>query len=132
MTEFSLDPDARYAKTHEWIRVDDGVAIIGISDYAQDSLSDVVYVELPEEGMEVSAGQSVAVVESVKAAEDIYAPISGAIVAVNHDLETTPELVNDKPYESWFFKMSTTDALDEELGQLMSGSDYDAFVESIA
>ncbi len=111
MSDHKLDNNAKYAKTHEWVRIEDGVAVVGISDAAQDMLSDVVYVELPETGAEVSAGTEVAVVESVKAAEDIYAPVSGAIVEVNSELEGTPELVNQKPYEAWFFKITPGAAL---------------------
>ena len=100
--------ELKYASTHEWARVeDDGTITIGISDHAQDALGDIVYVEHPEAGQEVVAGQEVAVVESVKAASDIYAPISGSVVSVNEDLEDAPELVNQDPYgEAGFFGSS--------------------------
>ena len=128
MANYQLDADARYAKTHEWIRIEDGVAVIGISDAAQDMLSDVVYVELPQEGATVTAGSQVAVVESVKAAEDIIAPISGTVVAVNRELEATPEQVNQKPYSAWFFKLTPSDALEQELAALMGPDEYAQFV----
>lgn len=97
----------RYLASHEWI-AEDGT--VGITDYAQDQLGDVVYVELPEVGDEVDAGEQVAVVESVKTASDIYAPVAGTIVAVNEELEDSPELVNDEPYgEGWMFKIEPTD-----------------------
>lgn len=128
MATYQLDTNAKYAKTHEWVRIEDGIAVVGISDAAQDMLSDVVYVDLPDEGAEVTAGSEIAVVESVKAAEDIIAPVSGKIVAVNSDLESTPEVVNQEPYSAWFFKIDPTDALDSELAALMSPEDYEKFV----
>lgn len=129
MTDYKLDNNAKYAKTHEWVRIEDSVAVVGISDAAQDQLSDVVYVDLPEEGREVKAGEAIAVVESVKAAEDIYAPVTGTILAINEALVDTPELVNESPYESWFFKIQPSGDLDAELGALLDGAAYDAFVE---
>ena len=132
MANYKLDDNAKYAKTHEWVRIEDGVAVVGISDAAQDMLSDVVYVDLPEEGASVTAGKEVATVESVKAAEDIVAPVSGKIIAVNHALESTPEIVNERPYAAWFFKIEPTDALDSELGDLMTPAAYDKFVAESA
>jgi glycine cleavage system H protein len=128
VAEYKLDRQAKYATTHEWVRIEDGIAVVGISDAAQDMLSDVVFVELPEEGATLQAGTDVAVVESVKAAEDIVAPVSGTVVAVNRDLEATPELVNQQPYAAWFFKVQPTATLEEELAALMSPDDYAAFV----
>jgi glycine cleavage system H protein len=128
MAEHKLDSTVKYAKTHEWVRIEEGVAVVGISDAAQDMLSDVVYVELPAEGAAIQAGAEVAVVESVKAAEDIIAPISGVVVAVNRELESTPELVNQQPYAAWFFKIEPNDSLNAELDALMSPDDYAAFV----
>lgn len=94
----------RYAKTHEWARRDaDGTVRVGISDHAQEALGDVVYVELPEVGRRVQAGEACAVVESVKAASDIYSPVSGEIVERNADLIEKPELINQKPYAAWLF-----------------------------
>lgn len=129
MADYKLDKQAKYADTHEWVRIEGDVAVVGISDAAQDLLSDVVFVELPSVGEEVSAGDSVAVVESVKAAEEVNAPISGTVVAVNNELEDTPELVNEAPYKAWFFKIKPGNNLQKELNALMSPEDYDAFVE---
>ncbi len=128
MATYKMDADAKYAKTHEWVRIEDGVAVVGITDAAQDMLSDIVYVELPEEGATVTAGQEVATVESVKAAEDIIAPVSGTVVEVNRALETTPEIINDRPYEAWFFKIQPGTSVDDEISALMSPSDYETFV----
>ena len=104
----------KFTKDHEWILVDDnGMAREGITDYAQDSLSDVVFVELPEVGEEFSRGDTMAVAESVKAASDIYAPISGKIVEINDKLEESPELVNESPYESgWMVLISPTEKVE--------------------
>jgi glycine cleavage system H protein len=128
MASFKVDANAKYAKTHEWVRIEEGVAFVGITDAAQDMLSDIVYVDLPEEGMTVTAGQEIGTVESVKAAEDILAPISGTIIEVNRALETTPEIVNERPYTAWFFKIQPSGTADQELASLMSPSDYDKFV----
>ncbi len=128
MAEYKLDSNAKYAETHEWVRIEDNIAVVGVSDAAQDQLSDVVYVDLPETGGEVSAGDAVAVVESVKAAEDIIAPVTGTITAINEDLVDRPELVNEDPYGAWFFKIQPTGDLDAELAGLMDGAAYDAFV----
>jgi glycine cleavage system H protein len=132
MSDFKLDANAKYAKTHEWVRIEDGIAVVGISDAAQDMLSDVVFVELPEVGSQISAGDQVAVVESVKAAEDVNAPISGEVVEVNSDLEDEPEEVNTDPYGAWFFKVKPGDDLDAELAALMTSEEYDAFVDEDA
>mgnify|MGYP001270642206 FL=1 len=117
--------ELKYANTHEWARLeDDGTITIGISDHAQDALGDIVYIEHPDQGQEVVAGQEVAVVESVKAASDIYAPISGAVVLVNEDLEDAPELVNQDPYGGgWFFRIEPTDL--SELDDLLDGQAYE-------
>ena len=128
MANYKVDANAKYTRTHEWVRIEDGVAVVGITDAAQDMLSDVVYVDLPEEGTTVTAGQEVATVESVKAAEDIIAPVSGVIVEVNRALESTPEIVNERPYAAWFFKIKPTEKLDQELAALMSPSEYEKFV----
>jgi glycine cleavage system H protein len=128
MASFKLDANAKYARTHEWVRLEEGIAFVGITDAAQDMLSDIVYIDLPEEGTTVTAGEEIATVESVKAAEDIIAPISGVIVEVNRALESTPEIVNQRPYTAWFFKIQPTGGVDNELATLMSPSDYDQFV----
>ena len=115
--------DLRYAGTHEWARLDDGSVVVGISDYAQDALGDVVYVELPEVGQEVQAGEEVAVVESVKAASDIYAPIGGVVEAINEDLGDGPEIVNQDPYgDGWFFQIAPDD--ESQLEDLLNAEAY--------
>ncbi len=122
--------DLRFAESHEWVRVEsDGTVTVGISDHAQDALGDVVFVELPELDAQVAAKGEAGVVESVKAASDIYAPIAGTIIAVNEVLEDAPETVNESPYElGWFFKMKPRDLA--ELEDLMSPADYEAFCEN--
>jgi len=119
----------KYAESHEWSLLgDDGVVTVGISDFAQNSLGDVVYVELPEVGREVAQGEQVAVVESVKAASDIYAPVSGTVVAINATLEDSPETINESPYEKgWFFKIKASD--ESELDNLLDADGYDAVCE---
>lgn len=114
----------RYASTHEWARLEeDGTVTVGISDHAQDALGDVVYVEPPEQDQHVSAGEEAAVVESVKAASDIYAPVSGNVVAVNSVLDTAPETVNRDPYgDGWFFKVQPDDIT--ELEELLDAQAY--------
>lgn len=129
---YKLDKDVRYAKTHEWVRIEDDIAIVGISDAAQDLLSDVVFVELPDIGDEVTAGDAVAVVESVKAAEDVNAPVSGLVIEINEELIDAPELVNNDPYGSWFFKVRPSSSIKNELGRLMSPEEYADFVEENA
>ena len=116
--------DLKYASTHEWARDEgDGTVTVGITDHAQDSLGDVVYVELPEIGTTVSAGDEAGVVESVKAASDIYAPVSGEVIAINDVLENAPETINDSPYaDGWFFKIKMSDP--EELEDMMDADAY--------
>lgn len=130
MSNFKVDKQAKYTKKHEWVRIEEGLAVVGVSDAGQDMLSDVVYVDLPEVGAVVGVGDEVAVVESVKAAETVYAPISGTVVEVNDSLVDTPELVNQRPYSSWFFKLEPTANLSKELGVLMDPAAYDAFVDA--
>lgn len=121
--------ELKYAETHEWLRDEgDNVVSVGITDFAQDSLGDVVYVELPEVGDEVSAQDEIGAVESVKAASDIYAPVSGQVVAINEELEDDPETVNQSPYEDgWFFKIKMTDP--QELARLLNADGYIASTE---
>lgn len=116
--------DLKYTTSHEWVKVnEDGTATIGISDHAQDALGDIVFVELPEPDTQVSAKNEVAVVESVKAASDIYAPVSGEIVAINETLVDVPETVNNDPYgEGWFFKIRPDD--ENELAELLDAEAY--------
>lgn len=123
--------ELRYAASHEWAQFQDGVVTVGISDFAQDALGDVVYVELPELEQEVAAGAEIAVVESVKAASDIYAPVSGTVVAINDALEDAPERVNQDPYgDGWFFKLKPLDP--GELDNLMGADAYQDHCESEA
>ena len=128
MTSYHYESNLKYAGTHEWARQEDSSVIVGISDAAQDMMSDIVFVELPEIGAAVSAGEAIAVVESVKAAEDIIAPVSGTVAAVNEELTDTPELVNSDPYGAWFLKIEVDNAA--ELDKLMDADAYSAFVES--
>ena len=124
-----IPSDLKYAATHEWARLEeDGTVTVGITDHAQNSLGDVVFVELPEVGSEYGAGEEAAVVESVKAASDIYAPIAGEVIAVNDALEESPETVNEYPYsDGWFFRLQPSDV--SELENLLSAEDYDAQCE---
>ncbi|HID89645.1 MAG TPA: glycine cleavage system protein GcvH [Anaerolineae bacterium] len=122
-----LDPEARYAKTHEWARWDGDEVVCGISDHAQESLSDIVYVELPEVGDALEKGDVFGVVESVKAASDLYMPMGGEITAVNEALEDTPELINQDPYgEGWMIRFRPSDPA--EFDALMDPAEYEAFV----
>lgn len=120
------DMQARYARTDEWIRLEGDIAVMGISDYAQDALSDVVYVELPEIGASYAQGEQIASVESVKAASEIYAPIAGTVIAVNAELENTPELVNEDPFgAAWLLKLKPVDTT--QLASLMDAAAYEAY-----
>lgn len=122
-----LDPKARYAESHEWARQDGDEFVCGITDHAQESLSDVVYVELPEIGDTFAKGDTFGVVESVKAASDVYLPMGGEITTVNEALEDTPELVNQDPYgEGWMIRFRPSDP--DEFDDLMDGSAYETFV----
>ena len=117
--------DLRYAKSQEWVRLDGGLAVVGITDHAQHELTDVVFVELPAVGRKVKAGDACAVVESVKTASDIYAPIAGEVVEVNAGLPANPALVNTAPFgEGWFFKLKPANA--DEAGGLLSAEQYRA------
>jgi glycine cleavage system H protein len=117
----------KFAQTHEWADIeDDGLVWVGISHHAQEALGDVMFFKAPTIGQHVKQGEAIAVIESVKAASDIHAPVSGEIVALNEDLDATPELVNEKPYEIWLFKIkpSSDDSLTSELSQLLSLEKY--------
>ena len=117
--------DLKYSKTHEWIRYEDETtAYIGITDFAQDQLGDLVFTNLPEAGDEVTAGEAFADVESVKAVSDVISPVSGTITEVNEDLADEPQLMNQTPYEAWFIKV--TDITDTE--ELMTAEEYQAFI----
>ena len=117
----------RYSETHEWVKVNgEDIATIGITDYAQKELGDIVYVETPEKGDEVDAGNPCGTLESVKAVEDLKSPVSGEIVDVNQDLEEAPEKINDDPYKAWIFKVRLTDP--EEIDDLMDAEEYEDFI----
>jgi len=119
-----LDANARYAESHEWARKEDDLIVVGISDHAQEELSDVVYVELPEVGAHLPKGETFGVVESVKAASDVYMPMGGTITAVNDQLADTPELVNQSPFgDGWIIKF-TPDNL-AEWNDLLAPEDYE-------
>ncbi|WP_423601763.1 glycine cleavage system protein GcvH [Sphingomonas sp. MS122] len=119
-----------FTEDHEWIEVDGDVATVGITDYAQSQLGDIVFVEVPEEGKQVGKGDDAAVVESVKAASDVYAPVSGTVIEGNPALEDNPALVNEDPEgEGWFFKMSLSDT--SELDGLMDEAKYADFVSKL-
>ena len=124
----NIPSDLKYAKSHEWVRVSGDVATVGITDHAQHELTDVVFVELPEVGRKVKAGDSCAVVESVKTANDIYSPVSGEIAEVNAAVVADPALVNSEPYASgWFYKIKLSDVA--ELKSLLTPEQYRAQVE---
>lgn len=124
-------PETRYTKDHEWVRLEGDIATVGITDHAQNALGDVVFVELPEVGREVAAGEACAVVESVKAASDVYAPIAGRVTEVNNALADDPGLINREPTgEGWFFRLEPKDKA--EIAGLMDEAAYHAFVESQA
>ena len=119
----NVPPNLKFAKSHEWVRVEGDIAVVGISDHAQQELTDIVYVETPALDSEVEAGKACAVVESVKAASDIYAPVSGDVVAINEELSSQPELLNHDPYgKGWLFKVKLRDPA--ELAELLSPADY--------
>jgi glycine cleavage system H protein len=124
-----FDPTCRYLPSHEWVRVVGDQAVIGISDYAQSELNDVVYVELPEVGDAIEKGEEFGSVESVKAASEMYAPVSGEVIAVNEALEDTPELVNQSPFEKgWMIRIQLMDP--SEVDELLDVEAYKALCES--
>lgn len=125
----NIPAELKYVESHEWLRKEeDGTITVGITDFAQAALGDVVFIELPDVGTEVEADEDIAVVESVKAASDVYAPIAGKIVAVNEELVDAPEKANEDPYgDAWFFRMEPTDP--NVLDGLMSAEDYAAKCE---
>lgn len=123
--------EIRYTDQHEWVRVEGDIATIGITDYAQEQLGDVVYVELPEVGKNIAAGDEAAVVESVKAASEVYAPVSGEVIEVNEDLDATPAGVNeDAMGAGWFIKMKMDDL--SELDKLMDEDSYQSFISGLS
>jgi len=122
---YEVPSELRYAESHEWARRDGDIVRVGISDFAQDELGDVVFVELPDEGETLTAGEAFGVVESIKAVSDLYAPVSGAVVARNEQLFDAPELVNDGPFdEGWMLEVELDD--ESELDDLLSADEYEA------
>jgi glycine cleavage system H protein len=126
---WKIDGKARYTKTHEWVRMEGNEAVMGVSDYAQDKLSDVVFVDLPEAGRTVKKDSAFIVIESVKAAEDVFAPLSGTVSSVNPKLSHGPELVNKDPFgEGWLVRITPSDP--DEMGSLMDAAEYTKYLES--
>lgn len=119
-------PEYKYTKEHEWLAVDGGTGTIGITDYAQNSLGDIVFVELPKVGDQLTAGKTFGTVESVKAVSDLYAPVSGTVTAVNQELATAPEKVNSDPHAAWMVKITLANAAEVEA--LLSVEDYEKFI----
>ncbi|WP_440005791.1 glycine cleavage system protein GcvH [Halomicrococcus sp. SG-WS-1] len=125
---FEVPEDRKYLESHEWVEQSDDTAKIGISDFAQDELGDVVFVELPDEGDDVTQGDEFGVVESIKAVSDLYSPVSGSVTAVNDALENEPELVNDDPFgDGWMMEVELDDA--GELDDLLSAEEYREQIE---
>jgi glycine cleavage system H protein len=122
----SYPADFKYTKEHEWIKIDGGKATIGITSYAQDSLGDIVFVELPKPGAEITAGKTFGSVESVKAVSDLYAPATGTVTEVNRELATAPEKVNKDAHSAWMIKVTLKNPA--ELSGLLSAADYEKFV----
>lgn len=129
MASWKTPEDLQYAKTDEWLRIEGDRATIGLSDYAQDQLNDIVYIELPEVGAELEQGDSFGTVESVKAASDLYMPVSGKVTEVNTALEDEPELINADPYgKGWIIKITVTDA--QGVKDMLDSAAYAAYCES--
>ena len=123
--------DLKFLDSHEWLKVDDNTAVVGISDHAQNELGEVVFVELPAIGDEFVSGDEAAVVESVKAASEVYTPISGEVIEVNEALEENPELVNTSPYEDgWFFKLRVSDENLGSIDSLMTAEEYSSMLDN--
>ncbi len=122
--------DCQYTKEHEWVRLEDDTAVVGITDYAQDHLGDVVFIELPDVGADVTQFESFGVIDSVKASSDLYAPLSGEVTAVNNALTEQPELVNQEPYgEGWMIKLRPADLAEVE--QLLDANGYEQFLSTL-
>jgi glycine cleavage system H protein len=123
----TIPAELRFAESHEWAKTEGDLIVVGISDHAQEALGDVVFVELPQIGKVFAAGDAAGVVESVKAASDIYSPIAGEVVEVNEALGTEPEALNNTPYESWIFKIKPSSA-DADLAKLLDAAGYKAAI----
>lgn len=122
--------DRKYTKEHEWAKLDQGLAVVGITDYAQEQLGDIVYVELPQPGETLSQFDAFGIIESVKAASDLVAPVSGEVLAINEELVDKPELVNEDPYEAgWMLKVQPQD--ESEMNPLMTAEEYGAFLRTL-
>lgn len=119
--------DLKYTKSHEWVKEEDGIVSVGLSDYAQDALGDLVFVNLPEAEDEMTTGEVFADVESVKAVSDVYSPVSGIVAEVNEELLDSPEMINESPYEAWFVKVEQVSATVE----FMDAEEYAAYVETL-
>ena len=127
----SIPADLKYTKSHEWVRIDGDVATVGMTDYAQSELGDITYLELPDPGTEVAATEPFGVVESVKAASDIYAPVAGEVIERNEDAVNGPDVLNASPYDqAWLIKVRLADA--EALNALMSSADYEQYLQEVA
>jgi glycine cleavage system H protein len=125
----SVPKELLYTQEHEWVSMEDSIATIGITDFAQSSLGDITFVQLPKEGETLNKDDTFGVVESVKAVSDLFAPVSGRVIEVNDPIAQAPELLNDDPYnEGWLIKLETKD-VEAELGELMSAKDYEQYVE---
>lgn len=118
--------ELKYSKSHEWVKMEGDVAVIGLTDFAQSELGDLVFVNLPEEGDEVEAGETFGDVESVKAVSDVFSPVSGEIVEINEELLDNPALVNEQPYDAWFIKVKNV----EETEELLTAEEYETFCEN--
>ena len=121
-----LKDELKYSKSHEWVKLDGGTAVVGLTDFAQSELGDLVFVNLPEEGDSVSVGEAFGDVESVKAVSDVYSPVSGVVCEINEELLDAPESINGAPYDAWFIKVKEV----SEKEELLSPSEYEAFVAS--
>ncbi|MCH5174013.1 MAG: glycine cleavage system protein GcvH [Bacteroidales bacterium] len=111
-----------YSESHEWVKVEDGIAVVGVTDFAQSEMGDITYVDLPSEGDEIKAGEEFGALESVKASSELFSPVSGVVTEVNGELETSPEKVNEDPYGSWIVKLSISD--ESELSSLLDAAAY--------
>ncbi|TXT56723.1 MAG: glycine cleavage complex lipoylprotein [Candidatus Thorarchaeota archaeon] len=131
MTESKVIDGLRYSKEHEWAKEEDGLIVVGISDYAQESIHEITFIEVSEAGTEVEAGGECGLIESMKASSSIYSPVAGEIVEVNEELEVAPEIVNEDPYgKGWLFKIKPTNK-DADLDALMDSSAYSEYIESL-
>ncbi len=131
MSETEIKDGLRYSKDHEWIKIEGDIAIVGITDYAQDSLHEITFVEISEVGTVLEANSECGLVESMKASSDIFTPVAGEIIEVNSELEDAPEIVNEDPYgKGWMFKIKPSN-LDADLAKLLDAAGYKAFIESL-